>query len=570
MPDRGTGLTATREQSIRLGVTGVRRWLRWFLFCLGALLGWAGATVVTVGLVADAATSPRATSSGGLIAAAVGVALLVASILLCRWTLATVTAVAGAIAVPVLVLGGVCLVLIGLTVYPNVPRNYDPHRVAARFWVGAAICFTLGLAGALNWWHWLSARGSRATLHHLKQLLAIGIGGLTFMSGLSSLGYAIAYSVARAELGRRHLQDLAPALAYAGSAVLSLGAGTVLVWHGASSLTRVPSARLRPPPLWAPLVGALGAIALGGLLLQSDTAVGLVPLLHAAAIILPGLTLFTLIAHSSTRLPSEARPSWRQVLAMAGYGVSGAALVAGMINGVTQFGALTVALVLRGAFDTSRTSQDISNVYGNLGRYLTKEEQLVVILVWVALLVPFNEEFWKGFGVRLLRDSHPSRYQAFLLGAATGLAFGAVEAAEYSYGAFKATPYRWWDALLVRSASSSLHALASGTVGLGWYYFLSGRRARGVALYLLAVGLHSSWNAITVLSTAQELPWIKNLSSHTLEIAVEVAAGVVAAGIVFMLWQLSRSLADEERAALTPPTLLPPLVGAVQTEGGGG
>jgi hypothetical protein len=169
-------------------------------------------------------------------------------------------------------------------------------------------------------------------------------------------------------------------------------------------------------------------------------------------------------------------------------------------------------------------------------------------------LAPLDEEFCKGFGVRLLKRHHPTRYQAFLWGLASGVGFGMVEANAYGAGAFHESPYRWWDGVLLRGAASSLHALTSGMVGIGWYYMFRGSRRRFAGFYLLAVGLHGSWNAMNLLTVARVLPGFERLSDHDLEIVLEVGLGVIALGILLFLWALARSLAREDDA----PTDAPP------------
>jgi RsiW-degrading membrane proteinase PrsW (M82 family) len=180
-------------------------------------------------------------------------------------------------------------------------------------------------------------------------------------------------------------------------------------------------------------------------------------------------------------------------------------------------------------------------------------------LLTIAVFGPLIEEFSKGFGVRLLRGARPTRHQAFLFGVAAGVGFGMVEAFEYSFAAFAVSPYRWWDTLLLRAGSSSLHALASGTVGIAWYYAFRGRRLRAIGLFLVAYAIHGSWNALNVLAAARVLPGFKSLSDTTVERVLEAVCGVIALLMIAALCAISARLAanDGEPPAADPSAGLP-------------
>jgi hypothetical protein len=527
---------------------------RWFLFSLGLLIVTIGLSTALGALLSTGTSLPESGQAGGFVGLAIGIAFYVTGCMLCISVARTAAAVMGALAAPVGVVSAAGLALLGMVLDHADPVNFDGPQAAHMAWIGAALCLAIALGGALNWWHWLSRRGSQSTVRHLKQLLVIGYGGLFFCNGLFTAFVAVTGMFTNAGLGHDHLHQLWPTVAAAGTSVIYLGAGAVFVWHGAASLTGVPSGRLHLPPLGAVALAALVAIGLGELMLQSGAAVGFMPLAHAAAVALPGLAILTLAGRGENRLPAAARATWRELLTMAGYGAAVAASIAGVLNGLALGGVPLAVLAARGAFDGVSSSQELADrLHYGIDGYLSQTDILLVLLAVIAVLGPFNEEFWKGYGVRMLRGAHLTRYRAFLFGAASGVGFGAVEANEYGTGAFFSSPFRWWDGVLLRGGASSLHALASGTVGLGWYYFMTGRRVRGALLYLLAVGMHGSWNAINVLASARAVPWFKDLSDHSLEIALEVAVGVLAAGVLVMIWRLSTSLADEEPGALGPP-----------------
>jgi hypothetical protein len=219
----------------------------------------------------------------------------------------------------------------------------------------------------------------------------------------------------------------------------------------------------------------------------------------------------------------------------------------------TILGFLLAQHDLNNATDAQQLANSLSNSNSDLGRTV----QFLFLIVTVALLGPLIEEFSKGLGVRFLRSDRPSRYQAFIFGLASGAGFATVEAVEYGAGALSQNLNRWWDTMLLRGGSGSLHALASGIVGLAWYQVFQGRKKRGLGLFLVAAGLHGAWNALNVLTIARIVPYFKDLSDRTLEIGLEVVLGLLAIGLIWAIFRLSGSLAHEEEIAPEAPAVGP-------------
>jgi len=524
-------------------------WVRWILLLFGIAAVFVGLGMISGGLALHGGGPPGEPDSSGLLIAAIGVASFVLGWALAMLAFPTFTAITGAAVAPVAALTAVVLASAAVALARTSDSNFDTTVAAADAVIGATLALATAVALGCNFVLWRRRPGSFRSLRHVLHVAAIGWGASLVSQGL---GLAVAAVANMAQAGGMSGADrfyLERAVLLAGTAAISIGSGAILVWHGAAALTGVPSTRYRPPSIWKPALGAVTAIGLGELILQTQTALGLVPLMHVAAVVLPGLTILALVSNAGRRGRPGARSTWREVLLMAAYGAAVAATIAGIVNTVALFSGLVAAANL--VRDTDLT--DASN--GVL---------LVLLLIGLSVVVPLDEEFWKGFGVRLLRNHRPTRYQAFLWGLASGVGFGAVEANEYGFGALRQSPYRWWDGVLLRGSASSLHALASGTVGIAWFYMFRGKRLRFFGLYLVAVGLHGSWNALNLLTVARVLPGFKRVSDHDLEIALEVILAAISVLILTMLWALARSLAREDDASSddTPPAA-PALVPAL-------
>jgi RsiW-degrading membrane proteinase PrsW (M82 family) len=131
-------------------------------------------------------------------------------------------------------------------------------------------------------------------------------------------------------------------------------------------------------------------------------------------------------------------------------------------------------------------------------------------LNWGAgLTAPFTEELAKGAGLLLLITLAPrvirTAYDGFIVGAFLGLGFQILENVQYAQGAagsqFGANQIGASALTVIVRALTGLggHILYSAIFGAGLIYFLGTpgeprRRARGVALMLLAILLHGVWD----------------------------------------------------------------------------
>ena len=512
-------------------------WTRWILFSVAVLCWYFGLGLGFAGLARWGLAKEINDPSVGLVLGVAGVALYLGGCALGVLAFPKFTSITAIVLAPVFALAALAMCS-GAVAVRRYGELEDPARASNALIVGAVICLALAVLFAVNWLVWVRQPGASATLQHVLRCAAIWWGSQLVLQAIYGAVLCVIELTRHAGLHGNDRDHLTLALTYAGSAAISMAAGVVLFWHGAGALTGVPSRGYRPPAFWKPALIALAAIGVGALLVQRDAAVWLVPFLHVLAVLLPGIAIVALVSRAGRRAGLQARSSWREVTLMVAYGAALAAFVAGIVNST-----LLVATFL--PFLNSFTRRSVN--------LLNDRTALVLLLIVIAVLAPLDEEFCKGFGVRLLKRHNPSRYQAFLWGLASGAGFGMVEANAYGAGAFNQSPYRWWDGVLLRGAASSLHALTSSIVGIGWFYLFRGSRKRFAGCYLLAVSLHGSWNALNLLTVARVLPGFKRLSDHSVEVGLEVVLGLIALGILTLLWMLARRLARVDEPPTAPP-----------------
>lgn len=517
------------------------------LSALGLLLLLIGLGLAIGGFATDALRPPDAGDDTGLVVAFVGIALGVGGWLCEMIAFPTATAITGlGVMVMMLVVADV-LIVTATIVQKATPDSYDPIHAAQVLWLAALVCLAIAAALLLVWFIWRRTRGAALRVRHALAVIAVGVGALLFLSGC--------FSGLQTFIGLRDISDvesfdmLAAVLA-GGQAALFCAAGGILLWHGAALLTDVPSTPVRSLSPWLPFAIACLVIGLGEVVVQSGTGYQLAPFMHATAVLAPGAALLALVLRFGRRAAERAHTTWRQLLLMIAYGAAGAATIAGVINTMVLYTVFFIRLAANGAFDGIVNTGDFLDRLSHADDYLAKSELVVLLLLVIAVLAPLNEEFWKGFGVRLMRGSAPTRYQAFLFGVASGVGFGMAEAQEYGAGAFSQSPYRWWYTMLLRGGSSGLHALASGIIGLAWFYAFRGQRRRAFGLFLIAVGMHGTWNGLNVLIAVRVLPGFRSLSDTTLEFGFDIFLGLLALAIIVALCRLSEQLAaaDEPSA----------------------
>jgi RsiW-degrading membrane proteinase PrsW (M82 family) len=140
---------------------------------------------------------------------------------------------------------------------------------------------------------------------------------------------------------------------------------------------------------------------------------------------------------------------------------------------------------------------DIDRLIQQLGPLLQNPLTLVIGLVFLSFLVPIVEEIAKSLGIWLVADRLAFPAQGFALGVLAGAGFALAESLSASLTADDS----WALTLGMRAISGSMHMLASGLFGLGIAYLrLEKRPLKLVGMALLAMLLHSVWNAGAVFS----------------------------------------------------------------------
>lgn len=294
-------------------------------------------------------------------------------------------------------------------------------------------------------------------------------------------------------------------------ALLSLAFGGLLVHSGLrASAGAAPATGLRPgrrgagPMAWA-LVFA-GALALGGLAIGlGGSALVLMPVLHLAAALAPAMAIVGYAAWSLGGHPG------RRSLAALAWGGLGATAIAFLLE---LFFGLVLALVLWAALASSAEGSALleriwaqlsaapigpggldPGLLAELQRELLRPSVLLAVFAMLGLIGPTVEELAKAAGVALLRPA--TRGEAFLLGVACGAGFGLAEA--ILIGATSVVVLGWLVMMLVRAASTIMHAAVGGWVGLGvgalqrelsW--------SRGLGFLALAILVHGLWNLLVL------------------------------------------------------------------------
>jgi RsiW-degrading membrane proteinase PrsW (M82 family) len=189
-----------------------------------------------------------------------------------------------------------------------------------------------------------------------------------------------------------------------------------------------------------------------------------------------------------------------------------------------------------------------------LGPYLKNPLTLITALSFLSFLVPIIEESAKSLGVWLVSDRIKSPAQGFALGVLSGAGFALAESLSASLTADSS----WGITLSVRAITSGMHMLATGLVGWGIAYArLEKRYLRLVGMALLAMFLHSVWNAgvvFTILGGVRTMLAMPNIDFLGASMTIGGAGLllVLIVGMFIAFFAINRRLRDPALPASQP------------------
>jgi RsiW-degrading membrane proteinase PrsW (M82 family) len=153
----------------------------------------------------------------------------------------------------------------------------------------------------------------------------------------------------------------------------------------------------------------------------------------------------------------------------------------------------------------------------------------------VLVVAPFVEEALKGSGVYGYRTQFRTVADGPVIGAAVGLGFGFFETFLYGLGAFVVGGLvAGLSLILVRSVSSVvLHGSSTGMFGYGTARSRFRRSGAGTgSYYLLAVGMHASFNALASLTVFLALVGVSGVAISVAALLALLAAIAFAFGAI--------------------------------------
>ncbi len=333
--------------------------------------------------------------------------------------------------------------------------------------------------------------------------IALAAGLLAILACFCTLPLSLAWLVSVADSAGSESHDaLYVGMVWCGVVLVLAASGYSLTVHAMRSQLERSSRALRLPPLWAFLWGLPLALVLGEWLRRADLAGLFFPPLFALAGGLPPLAALAWTVRQSPQV------SWRQASVAAVLGATFAAALALFLEIILP--GILFALV-EGLFDLFRTSWEylLDQLAGGEVSRALSSYGFIFALVEIALVAPLAEEFAKPlFCLPLIRHVETPR-QAFLVGAAAGAGFAALENLLYTgFGV-----HYWGGVLILRTIGAGVHLMGSGWVALGWYRW--NRRSAGgdasspgfgfldwLQLYGAAVAVHALWNGGSLLFAA--------------------------------------------------------------------
>jgi hypothetical protein len=264
-----------------------------------------------------------------------------------------------------------------------------------------------------------------------------------------------------------------------------------------------PFLKLNPFLLLAALAGVLG---LGYAVSGSSLGWLVIPLLHVLAVVIPVLILLQI----GLRGLPVGTPQRRS-------GVFGAGLVLGpLVILIAELAALLAIVVIIVVVIASQPGmmEQVQKLAENLNQfqgdpnalvemltpYLANPTVVILVLVFVALIVPLIEELFKPVGVYLLAGRRITPAAGFAAGALSGAGFAIFESLALNGGGDD-----WLLVELARSGTAVIHILTAAMSG--WALASAWRDRNYLRLALTYIGvvlLHGMWNGMTVMALVSQ------------------------------------------------------------------
>jgi len=511
-----------------------------------------------------------ASQAPGAALAVIAVATLVGATLGLGLMYITMRAYAKVVLAPLslyLLTSGVLMLALAPALRQMDARELAEYRAfAAMLWFGV-VCIVLGTALAVACVRWAAAPRARRRLAGWARVLAGAYGVLLGISGVAGIFTLLLLVNGHATVNEDGSVSsvVEQAIAIAVVAMVAFVPGLILTFHAISSSMGGSSTSFRPPVGVLFVVAFAAVLVAGGLDMRAESPVAApMPVLHVLAAALPPLAFIAMAGRGGLL---RGRPvlglSWRQVTLAAGISMGvGALLLASYVEGVASFAALVLLLTHNGAFEFVGDKEEFFDVLGRSSEILSRDEQFVANLIVAAMVAPLVEEFGKSLGARWMFRPETTRPQAFLLGAAAGGAFGFLEAMTYGLAVITDDLGAWWQIMLLRGGSTSLHVLCTGCAALGWWYWSRARRRRpALALWSTAVGLHALWNA-AFSALDSRIFGLETLSDRVLEAVAYTTVAVLAAVFIASIPLIARRLREAAASAEgTPLASMAPWLG---------
>ncbi len=304
------------------------------------------------------------------------------------------------------------------------------------------------------------------------------------------------------------VQDQSLGVITAGVGLIAIIFGGGLVWAGLSGRSGVPSPLFYSRFGWL-ILGTLTLLTIGiGVFIPVRFQLNpLFAPLHLIVMSFPALALLLMIALLVGR---HAAPTFREAVLTLTGGAS-SILLALPLEIVALVIVLIVVAVIALIFPGGEAElmrltglvenwQEMEPTMDEALSLLASPIVLLGLTLLLAVATPLIEEFTKGIVVGLLGFwKRPGLLSSFAWGAACGLGFAIVEGVTNGSMSLGDTA-GWVGSIGARALATTMHAFASGVVGLGWGLFWHKRWWWALPLsYLCAVLFHGLWNFNVIL-----------------------------------------------------------------------